>query len=501
MKFYFLFFVSIISFTLSSQTPSLINYQGVARDAAGVPLINQALTLTFDINTNINSNFYSGNQSVITNSLGLFNTTIGSNSNPLPTSGWDDTPAFLTITINMGAGNVTLPPQQLLTVPYAFYAKEAGSAPAPSVTFSNNILNIGGNTVVIASGTTYSAGNGISILGGIISNTLTPSSITYTSGQNISNTSGSVINSPTYSLNFSDPNNGILSNGLSSSVLSIPQPTVAGGTGIVIGSNWPNITISASSTGSTGAAWSTLGNTGTNPSTNFIGTTDFNDLVFKTANSQRAVISAGGNVGIGITTPLSKLDVSGSNPSVVNVINTFTGSAINASNNSFADAAANIINSGTGNGAVALNVTSAPTGMGQVALKINNGHIKSTLTSTLGMPLPTTTTATSGFALGGNTFTLTNNTDTKGTLIIDNTATGVSIGGFMDINVPFSKNYNIGATVLITPVVATTNSDKYSYYLLGQSNTFFTIRIKNNTAGSIINLVTDRFIINYFVIE
>lgn len=494
MKFYFLFFVSIISFTLSSQTPSLINYQGVARDAAGVPLINQALTLTFDINTNINSNFYSGNQSVITNSLGLFNTTIGSNSNPLPTSGWDDTPAFLTITINMGAGNVTLPPQQLLTVPYAFYAKEAGLAPAPSVTFSNNILNIGGNTVVIASGTTYSAGNGISILGGIISNTLTPTSTTYTSGQNISITSGSVINSPTYSLNFSDPNNGILSNGLSSSVLSIPLPTVAGGTGIVIGSSWPNITISASSTGSTGAAWSTLGNTGTNPSTNFIGTTDFNDLVFKTANSQHAVISSVGNVGIGITTPLSKLDVSGSNPSVINVINTFTGSAINASNNSIADAAANIINSGTGNGAVALNVTSAPTGTGQVALKINNGHIKST------GPAPTVSVVTNG--LGGfvPTASITaQSTDTKGTITVAIPGfTGAVALAFVDVNVVFNKQYNTGTTVILTPV----ETSKFSYVVTAQNGGNFTVKIINNSGASTSFAAGFNFLrFNYFVIE
>ncbi len=494
MKFYFLFFVSIISFTLSSQTPSLINYQGVARDAAGVPLINQALTLTFVINTNINSNFYSGNQSVITNSLGLFNTTIGSNSNPLPTSGWDDTPAFLTITINMGAGNVTLPPQQLLTVPYAFYAKEAGSAPAPSVTFSNNILNIGGNTVVIASGTTYSAGNGISILGGIISNTLTPTSTTYTSGQNISITSGSVINSPTYSLNFSDPNNGILSNGLSSSVLSIPLPTVAGGTGIVIGSSWPNITISASSTGSTGAAWSTLGNTGTNPSTNFIGTTDFNDLVFKTANSQHAVISSVGNVGIGITTPLSKLDVSGSNPSVINVINTFTGSAINASNNSIADAAANIINSGTGNGAVALNVTSAPTGTGQVALKINNGHIKST------GPAPTVSVVTNG--LGGfvPTASITaQSTDTKGTITVAISGfTGAVALAFVDVNVVFNKQYNTGTTVILTPV----ETSKFSYVVTAQNGGNFTVKIINNSGASTSFAAGFNFLrFNYFVIE
>jgi hypothetical protein len=46
-------------------------------------------------------------------------------------------------------------------------------------------------------------------------------------------------------------------------------------------------------------AWSLSGNSGTNASTNFIGTTDVADLVFRTSNSERVRISSTGNVSIG----------------------------------------------------------------------------------------------------------------------------------------------------------------------------------------------------------
>jgi Repeat of unknown function (DUF5907) len=49
-------------------------------------------------------------------------------------------------------------------------------------------------------------------------------------------------------------------------------------------------------------AWGLAGNTGANPATNFIGTTDAQRLVFKTNNTEQATISSNGNVGIGTTT-------------------------------------------------------------------------------------------------------------------------------------------------------------------------------------------------------
>jgi len=57
--------------------------------------------------------------------------------------------------------------------------------------------------------------------------------------------------------------------------------------------------------------WSLTGNAGTNPNSNFLGTTDNQPLVFRTNNSERVRIDTNGNVGIGTTTPSDRLDVQG----------------------------------------------------------------------------------------------------------------------------------------------------------------------------------------------
>jgi len=57
-------------------------------------------------------------------------------------------------------------------------------------------------------------------------------------------------------------------------------------------------------------AWSLNGNSGTNPGTDFIGTTDTEDLVIKTDNTEKARITASGNVGIGTNSPEAILDIS-----------------------------------------------------------------------------------------------------------------------------------------------------------------------------------------------
>ena len=57
--------------------------------------------------------------------------------------------------------------------------------------------------------------------------------------------------------------------------------------------------------------WSTLGNSGTTAGTNFIGTTDAVDLVFKTNSAEGMRITSAGNVGIGTSSPNTLLDVNG----------------------------------------------------------------------------------------------------------------------------------------------------------------------------------------------
>ena len=63
--------------------------------------------------------------------------------------------------------------------------------------------------------------------------------------------------------------------------------------------------------GSATANWSLTGNTGTNPTTNFIGTIDGQPLVVRTNNAERLRVDAAGNVGIGTNNPTAKLNVDG----------------------------------------------------------------------------------------------------------------------------------------------------------------------------------------------
>lgn len=60
-----------------------------------------------------------------------------------------------------------------------------------------------------------------------------------------------------------------------------------------------------------GLFWGLTGNSGTDPATNFIGTTDAKDLVIRTNNTERVRVTSGGNVGIGTTTPALRMDVAG----------------------------------------------------------------------------------------------------------------------------------------------------------------------------------------------
>jgi len=66
---------------------------------------------------------------------------------------------------------------------------------------------------------------------------------------------------------------------------------------------------------SLGNDWKKTGNTGTNSTNNFVGTTDSVGLSFRTNNTERMIITARGNIGVGTTIPVacSAVDIDFSN--------------------------------------------------------------------------------------------------------------------------------------------------------------------------------------------
>ena len=70
---------------------------------------------------------------------------------------------------------------------------------------------------------------------------------------------------------------------------------------------WVRFAYNAS--GSSSTAWDLLGNVGTNPSTNFLGTTDNQALAFRTNNAEKMRMLANGNLGLNTTNPIACLEI------------------------------------------------------------------------------------------------------------------------------------------------------------------------------------------------
>jgi hypothetical protein len=89
-------------------------------------------------------------------------------------------------------------------------------------------------------------------------------------------------------------------------LLGNPTATSSAPSEILLGTG---LNFSGSVLNATGTGWGLTGNSITNPTTNFIGTTDAQRLVFRTNNTEKMTILSGGNVGIGATNPQNKLEI------------------------------------------------------------------------------------------------------------------------------------------------------------------------------------------------
>ena len=266
MSTFVLMFVGIISF--AQAPPEGINYQAIARNSVGKALSNKFIKVQFIIKdlTPNGSIIFQEQHIDTTNLYGLFTSKIGmglqQSSNAFSVINWANGPKFLEVKIDTAGGSnyISMGTTQLMSVPYALYAKTSGGGPpgTTGATGAAGSIGITGNT-----GAT-----------GTIGATGATGTIGSTGAMGITGVTGST-----------------------------------GATGADLNTHW---TIIGNTAITSPLAPSTYGTSLIGLSENWMGTTDANDIVLGTNNTERMRIKqTNGYVGVGTSSPTTQLDVSG----------------------------------------------------------------------------------------------------------------------------------------------------------------------------------------------
>jgi hypothetical protein len=125
----------LLTLVVKAQTPpNAFNYSAVARNAAGQPIASTTIGIQITIlkTSPIGTSQYSENHFVNTDTFGLFNLVIGAGavqSGSMATIDWSNDNYYLKVGMDATGGTnfLTMGTTQLLSVPYAMYAKSAGT--------------------------------------------------------------------------------------------------------------------------------------------------------------------------------------------------------------------------------------------------------------------------------------------------------------------------------------------------------------------------------------
>ena len=133
MKKIFILLALVITLITFAQAPQGFNYQATVRNSSGALLVNQNVYFRFNVMLNSQTSVpvFSETHYVPTDDLGQVNCTIGqgtATTGTFSTINWGTGNYFLGIELNTGSGYIAMGTTQLLSVPYALYAQNAGSA-------------------------------------------------------------------------------------------------------------------------------------------------------------------------------------------------------------------------------------------------------------------------------------------------------------------------------------------------------------------------------------
>jgi hypothetical protein len=132
------FYLVLFTLGVKAQTPpNAFNYSAVARNASGQPIVNATIGIQISIlkTSPTGTSQYSENHFVNTDAFGLFNLVIGAGalqSGSIATIDWSIDDYYLKVGMDAAGGSsfLTMGTTQLLSVPFALYAKSAGSVSA-----------------------------------------------------------------------------------------------------------------------------------------------------------------------------------------------------------------------------------------------------------------------------------------------------------------------------------------------------------------------------------
>jgi len=255
MKIILISAMLFIAASLIAQPPEAFKYQAVVRNAAGDIVSDQLVGIQINIRNTIPTGtvVYQETHSSTTNTFGLVNLEIG---NGAPTIGtfdgidWQTDSKFLEVLIDLlgGTNYVSMGTSELQSVPYALFSKNSSDS-----YWNKSGINLYYNIGSVGIGTGAPA-QALDI---------------YNKFQ--INSNGNIVKLNNATTNFPSANaSGVLTNN-GSGTLTWTSP----GTG----------------------SWSLTGNSGTNPATNFIGTTDNVALLLKVNGNKAGLIDPAGTTG------------------------------------------------------------------------------------------------------------------------------------------------------------------------------------------------------------
>jgi hypothetical protein len=216
---------SLLNLVNAQTPPNAFNYSAVARNAAGQPIATSTIRIQVSIlkTSPTGVSQYSENHFVNTDAFGLFNLVIGAGavqSGSMATIDWSNDNYYLKVGMDATGGTnfLTMGTTQLLSVPYAMYAKSAGSVSGITITS----VSAAGDTLYLSNGQSFVAGGNGGGTGALVLPTITTNAVT-----------GITSNSATFGGAISNANgNQIMERGIVYS--TSPNPTL-GSNKIVIG--------------------------------------------------------------------------------------------------------------------------------------------------------------------------------------------------------------------------------------------------------------------------